>query len=413
MTKQSFNILGSGVSKDVAGACESIEPKGSVTGTNPVRASLADLEPLLADKGDWILLDTALFSCGVTQQDAADASALAKFLKKNWGRRIVLICARPSAYRQGESALYRMPFSTDSVSESLAYSVAEATKAYCVPMPFDCVSRDGRPFHYIDVITKYVADVVGVIAEKYDRNAIDSLAMRCASEIGRMVEDTEAGTRALRKAYSEAAIEGKRDEACSVCAELVSRGDLEAAAISEHAFEMASRKGADVQARLGWLRSFAENGLGWAMPALFNILWRLRTDEADREMVDLVCQPAAEGDAVAMKLLSRAYASGRGVQADLDKSLNLAREAVRLRAPGARNDLFDVLWKVGTPEAYDEMVKAIKVPASIGVPGAVYRLGCAYRDGKGVEKDPEKARELMDSAAKKNAVYDRGLKNLG
>ncbi len=412
MSKHAFNVLGSSISKDALMSCDSIEVKGCVTGINPSSISQDEMEALTSDKGEWILVDTAYLACGMTDDAIADVDTLAKFLKKGWGRKIIVIMARPSSYRKGESALYPIPCRHDPLMETLATRLVESSRAYVLTLPFDCVSRDCKPYHYISCISEYIGNAISVISEKYDRNAIDSLAMKCSSGINELFEDTEAGTKALKKAYQEAVVEGDRIEACSICVELVCRGDLDAAAVSEHAFTVATKKGADNETRLKWVRSLSRMDIKWAKYILFNMLWRLRTKEADEEMIRVVCRPAREGDGISMKLLSRAYREGKGVEKNLDKALEWARKAVVARTPFARNELFDVLSKIDTPESRAEMVKIIKAPASLGEPGAMYRLGCAYRDGRGVKKDLDKAEELISKAAKKDQVYQTGLESL-
>ena len=411
MSKYAFNVLGSSISKDALSFCELIDVKGCVIGINPSAITQGEMEALASDKGEWILVDTAYLSCGLID-DASDVDALAKYLKKGWGRKVIVLIARPSAYRKGESALYPLSACHDPLMETLAAKLAGVSKAYVVTLPFDCVSRDCKPYHYVPCISEYIASVVSVIVEKYDRAAIDALAMKCASEIDDMIQDTEAGTRALRQAYLEALSEANRIEACSACMELACRGDLTAASQSERAFAIALRKGADVETRLKWTRALSDAGILWAKHALFNILWRQHTKEADEEMVRVICKPAKEGEGTSMKLLARAYREGRGVEKDLDKAQEWARKAVASRAPLARNELFDVLSKIDTPESRVEMVKVIKVPASIGEPGAMYRLGCAYRDGRGVKKNPEKAEELISRAAQKDPAFKKGLESL-
>ncbi len=412
MSKHAFNVLGSSISKDALVSCDSIDVKGCVTGINPSSISQGEMEALASDKGEWILVDTAYLACGMTDDATSEVEALAKFLKKGWGRKIIVICARPSAYRKGDSALYPIPCRHDPLMDALATRLVESSKAYLLTLPFDCVSRDCKPYHYISCISEYIGNSVSVISEKYDRNAIDALAMKCASDINELLEDTEAGTKALKKAYQEAIAEGNRIEACSICVELVCRGDLDAAAASEHAFTVAVRKGADVDTRLKWVRSLSRMDVKWAKYMLFNMLWRLRTKDADQEMVRVVCRPAREGDGVSMKLLARAYREGRGVEKDLDAALEWARKAVAARTPLARNELFDILSKIDTPESKAEMIKVIKAPASLGEPGALYRLGCAYRDGRGVKKDLKKAEELIGKAAGKDSIYKKGLESL-
>ena len=59
------------------------------------------------------------------------------------------------------------------------------------------------------------------------------------------------------------------------------------------------------------------------------------------------------------------------------------------------NELFDILWKIGTPESFAEMIAVASGFAEEGNAGAMARLGRAYREGKGVPKDLDKAAELI------------------
>ncbi|KQM10570.1 hypothetical protein AOA81_01385, partial [Methanomassiliicoccales archaeon RumEn M2] len=66
-----------------------------------------------------------------------------------------------------------------------------------------------------------------------------------------------------------------------------------------------------------------------------------------------------------------------------------------------KNELFDILWNIGTPESYEEMVSIITDFSETGDCGAIFRLGRAFRFGKGVEKDLEKSVALFEKASKK------------
>ena len=130
MAKHTFNVLGSRFFKDALAGCDSVEVKGSVTGINPACISQGEMETLSSDKGDWIFIDTAYISCGANGEDSAsDIDALARFLKKGWGRKIIVAIARPSAYRMGESALYPIRCRHDPATEALAAKLAESSRA--------------------------------------------------------------------------------------------------------------------------------------------------------------------------------------------------------------------------------------------------------------------------------------------
>ena len=103
--------------------------------------------------------------------------------------------------------------------------------------------------------------------------------------------------------------------------------------------------------------------------------------------------------------LGRAYRDGRGVPRDLDKAAEWMRKAADKNVGWAKNELFDILWKINTPESHKEMISVAKVFAEAGDGGAMGRLGRAYRDGRGVEQDLDKAAEWMRKAADKNVGW--------
>ncbi len=366
------------------------------------------MEVLTSGKADWIVVDTQHLSCGVESDPSAEIAALGKFLRKNWRRKIIVICARPSAYRMGENAAYPIPeYMGSSFIDGIAEKLLDEANGYAITMPFDCISRDGKAFHYIPRIIEYIKSSIDVITEKYDRNALDSLSAGCAGDIGAILNDTAAGTIALRKAYLEAVSEGNRIEACSACVELVERGDTESACIMEHAYKMAAKAKADLDTRIGWARRLDSMGIMWAKYSLFNGLWKKGTKESYKDMIGIISESAEEGDGMSCRLLGRAYLAGKGVKADLKKAEKYIRTAVDQNVPLARNDLFDVLWEVGTPEAFEEMIEVISGPASKAEPGALARMGRAYRHGKGVPADRKKALDYLQKAATRSKAYVR------
>jgi hypothetical protein len=47
------------------------------------------MEAIASDKGEWTLVDTACLSCGFVDDAFSDVDALAKYLKKGRGRKII------------------------------------------------------------------------------------------------------------------------------------------------------------------------------------------------------------------------------------------------------------------------------------------------------------------------------------
>lgn len=79
----------------------------------------------------------------------------------------------------------------------------------------------------------------------------------------------------------------------------------------------------------------------------------------------------------------------------MEKNLQEA-ERWLIKAGGAKaaNALFDIYWEIGTEESYRKMIETVE-PFSKTNNGAAIRLSKAYKEGKGVEKDPAKAAEVI------------------
>jgi hypothetical protein len=101
----------------------------------------------------------------------------------------------------------------------------------------------------------------------------------------------------------------------------------------------------------------------------------------------------------AMGLLGRAYRDGKGIEKNLDIAAEWMRKAVAKNIGWANNELFDVLWRIGTAESFDEAAAVAKSRSEAGDGNAMGRLGRAYRDGKGVPQDLNIAAEWMRKAA--------------
>ncbi len=156
----------------------------------------------------------------------------------------------------------------------------------------------------------------------------------------------------------------------------------------------------------------ASKRMGWAKNELFDVLWKIGTPEAYEEMIGVAESHAATGDGNAIGRLGKAYREGKGVDTDLSKALEYLREASGKGVGWAKNELFDTLWMVGTHEAYEEMIQVAEDFAASGDANAMIRLGRAYRDGKGVDLDLDKAEALFKQASEKSPSAKRELKTI-
>ncbi len=157
----------------------------------------------------------------------------------------------------------------------------------------------------------------------------------------------------------------------------------------------------DLDAAQMWAEKAVSMRAGDSGILLFDILWKKEDPSLYGKMIQSVLPLAERRDLPSMIRLGKAYREGKGVPEDTEKALGLFREAAgRKFASGAVN-LFDTLWKVGTPESCEEAVKVIVPFSDSGSGHAQLRLGKAYRQGKGVEKDLLKAAALVESAVSK------------
>lgn len=144
---------------------------------------------------------------------------------------------------------------------------------------------------------------------------------------------------------------------------------------------------------------------------LFDILWQDKSDDA--WMASIANAMLSHGNGWAMNRIGRMYQYGRFYERNLEEARKWMKKAVEVGELWANNELFDVLWQMGTPEAYSEMIKIAKKQILQGDPNAKCRMARAYQYGKGVEKDTSKALELMKEAVSGNYCLFDELKTMG
>lgn len=111
---------------------------------------------------------------------------------------------------------------------------------------------------------------------------------------------------------------------------------------------------------------------------------------------------AAQGSKQAQLVLGKAYETGEGVPQDYGRAAALYRAAAQFTS--------------GTTYVYSPPVgqssgRVIPIRTGLdqgGLAEAKHRLGLLYARGLGVEKDAEKARELMESALREGYVQPNG-----
>jgi len=170
----------------------------------------------------------------------------------------------------------------------------------------------------------------------------------------------------------------------------------------------------DLQKAADLMKSSFKGGPSFAKGDYVDILLEMNTPEADRTAFEFA--HAAKGRARRFMNLreARMYRDGRYVDKDLYKAAEYMRKAVEGDVKEAPIELMDILWEMNTPEADSEMVAIARSRAKEGSGNAMARLGRAYRDGRGVEKDIETAKGWYQKAVKKRISWaEEELKELG
>ncbi len=142
-----------------------------------------------------------------------------------------------------------------------------------------------------------------------------------------------------------------------------------------------------------------------AVPKLFDVLWRIATEEAYAEAFLLAKKHADMGDSSMMGRLARAYRDGKGTTRNLDEAAKWMRKASRAGISWASDELFDILWSIGTENSLSEMIEVIQPLADAGNGESIARLGKAYFIGKGVKQDYSKSAALLRLAVDKRVSW--------
>ena len=424
-----YNIIGSSFLKEIIENDSDSTVKYSIVNANPLFLTDGEKENLTSDKGDWLIMDGTCLGCKVdSPNDITDEiETLARFMRKTWNRKIMFISMRPSAFCARGTDLRTMPdYKPHIKSAEISAKLMDSVVCYIITLPFDCISKDGKPYHYIPRIVEYIKSVVDIISVKYDRNVMDKLAMECSIDLRRMlcidrqkkaapekVEKTASivDTEDLRREYLEAVAKDKMVKACDICADIVSKGDMWGAPFSEKAYQAAAKVCKDDNARIGWLRKYSLSGMDWPNPPLFDLLWKVKSSETDKEMIETVCGMAKRGNGPAVKRLIRAYRDGRGVKMDLNKARELAQKNCDANIPGSNIDLFDVLWKINTPESNNKLISLVNESASKGDATSLVRMARCYREGRGIEKNVQEAVDILEKVAKEKPAVMKELEN--
>ncbi len=343
---------------------------------------------------------------------------LVDFLKERYGRNIILVETFESIYRireDGEVAVWDGEArELNSKVMKLNNEFIKRTGCYYIKCPFTVLSDDFHRWgatrvHYVIEYYRYALDVIDYIVKHKNPSfkVIDMKYMECAALMNDMrIQQKASVNNAVKRIYS---LMSKDPEEAVRVTESLSDVDFEAKAVSLSRIYASGIGGypKDLDKSAEWMKKACQCNDNWSSE-LFDILWRIGTERSCAEAVEVI-KPFAEMDvAIYDERMGRAYFEGKGVPKDLGLAAEWTRKAVDKKDKNARLLLFDILNEIGTEEAYDEMVKTVE-PLASSNKGAMHRLGYAYMNGWGVEKDLGKAIELFkksSGAKSSNALFD-------
>ena len=139
----------------------------------------------------------------------------------------------------------------------------------------------------------------------------------------------------------------------------------------------------------------------------FDRLWEEDTAEADKKAVARI-RPYLNRAKKPNFRMARAYEAGRGVKkshAKATECLEYCLSEYKAETEAGFQSvyqLFDLQWRLRRD---DELLATIEPMLEYNRPEAKARLARMYAKGRGVERDPSKARELMCEAAKRKPLY--------
>ncbi len=146
-----------------------------------------------------------------------------------------------------------------------------------------------------------------------------------------------------------------------------------------------------------WFDKAVEGGDDSDRHRLFDVIWKSGGEASEHRMVSVVA-PFVDEDREAKVRMGMAYQKGRGVSESLSEASKLFRDAAGLGKSLGACRLFDVVWSTRSSDQYQFVADLVRRFADSGDPESKWRLGRAYRFGKGVEKDLERAAELCRDA---------------
>ena len=148
----------------------------------------------------------------------------------------------------------------------------------------------------------------------------------------------------------------------------------------------------------------SKRGATWAQCDYIKILWKQKNPNYWTIMFNYAITLPNNNPEI-YGWLSRCYREGRGIEKNLIIAAKWMRKACEGGVKWADWELFDILWRINTPESMSEAVGFVMPLAESGVRELQGWIARCYREGKGVEKDLDKAAEWMRKACNQKLWY--------
>jgi len=334
------------------------------------------------------------------------------FVKKRYGDKIILVEVRESEIFLDENTIFNLYKKTQSRSLLIEYDYmsrfAEKTGCYVVRAPF-MLSADnlhqwgkGDSVHYISEYYDYAIRCIDCIVEgkdvgkKLDRLYLDYSHRFVAMQAGLIISVNNTIRRIIK--YND-----KKDyaESLALIDRLIEQDVPDGYYLKSTMFKKGNGVKKDLQEAARLMLEASEKGIEKAKWEYFDLLWGMKTPEADEQAFEYAFKNKDNRQMTAR--LARAYFNGRGVEKDLPLAAELMESAIPEGPQWAQWEYFDILWAMGGRD--DEMIEFARPVAENGDKEMQGRMGRAYRDGRGVDKDPETAIEWMRKASDQHLAW--------
>ncbi len=150
-----------------------------------------------------------------------------------------------------------------------------------------------------------------------------------------------------------------------------------------------------------WFDKAVDSDEGFDRYMLFDAIWKLGGTASRRRMVSVVSSLSKE-ERDAKVRMGMAYQRGRGVAKDLPRAAALYRDAAMLGSSLGAIRFFDIVWNMRSADQYAHAAETVRRFADSGDSDSMWRLGKAYRFGKGVDRDFALAVELCEKALRRS-----------